>query len=201
MPNKYKHLFRIFAILAITEAIILFTLCSRNTDTQVIEHHTSDTIKGDSIPYEVIREKPVPMYIDTGQDYYWYYPVDTLAILKDYFAKVVYLDTLKDDSSAFIAILDCVSQNRLQSRKLYFANRKITTIHNTTYTEQPDERIQLYAGAMLATMPDKINTGPVILMTTPKGMAYSYAYGINAKSHTFTFTYRLKLFNRKIPPD
>lgn len=178
---------------------MLLNLCSRKPDTQIIESHTSDTIPGDSITYEVHILKPVPKYIDTGSRHY--FDVDSLAILKAYFAKVIYLDTLLDDSSAFIAILDTIYNNRLQNRKLYFANRRATVINNTTYAQPQNEKMQLYVGAMLATMPDKINIGPVILITTPRGMAYSYEYGINSRSHTLTFACRLRLYPRKVPPD
>ena len=199
MPDKYKYLWRIFAILFLAETIILATLCSRAPEREIIDHYYSDTIHGDSVPYEVAVNVPVPVYIDTGKDVFWT-PVDTAEILREYFARVIYLDTLKDDSSAFIAILDTVTHNRLLSRRLFYANRKPTVVNNY-YTTQSQERYALHAGAMVAMMPDRITTGPVIMLTTPKGLSYSYAIGVNSKTHVFTFTYKLRLLKRKVPPD
>ncbi|KAF0195634.1 MAG: hypothetical protein FD166_2807 [Bacteroidetes bacterium] len=160
---------------------------------------TINTIPGDSVPYLVEIDKPVPKFIDTGS--WHYFDVDTMAILKDYFARVVYLDTLKDDSSAFIAVMDTVFQNRLQGRSLYFANRKPTSIiHNTTVLPEVDDRLKLYAGAMVAMAPrDRYDFGPAVILMTPRGNGYSYAFGVNEKSHTITLVWKVKL-KRKRPP-
>jgi len=188
----------IFIVLMLIAAVMLYTCRSCNRPPEVVETTTIDTIQGDSIPYLVEVDKPVPHYIDTGG--WYYYPIDTLAILKDYLSKVIYIDTLMDDSSAFIALVDTVYKNRIQGRLLYFANRKPTTIiHNTTTTTAPRARSPaLYAGAMAAVMPDKVSIGPAVLLTLPKGYAYSYAYGINTKTHIFTFVYKVQL-KRKVP--
>ena len=187
----YKKIFYIAAIFAIIEMVLLFTLCSH--EPEINETIIHDTIPGDSIPYELITEKPVPVYIDTGSSQFWYLPVDTAAILKDYFAKAIYMDTLMNDTSAFIAIMDTVYMNRLQSRKLYFANRRPTLINTTIYTQsKQDDKLKVYAGAMVALMPDRTLGGPAVIIATNNG-AGSYAYGINTKTHVVTFVYRLRL--------
>jgi hypothetical protein len=166
---------------------------------QVQTSYRVDTIPGDIIPsvIELSRPDPYFIFVDTGQQMF----VDTASILRNYFARVVYLDTLKDDSSAFIAILDTVTQNRLLGRKLYFANRKPTSIiHNITVQPADPDRLKLYAGAMLSFTPEaKSDIGPVIMMMTPRGAGYSYAYGVNDKSHTLTVVWKIKL-RRKVPP-
>jgi hypothetical protein len=71
---------------------------------------TSDTIPGDSIPYPVEVEVPVPVYIDTNTTIPTI--VDTNAILRDYFARVNYCDTITDDTSFLAIIQDTVTRNR-----------------------------------------------------------------------------------------
>jgi len=43
--------------------------------------------------------------------------VDTLEILKDYFEKYVYLDTIPIDTLGYVTIIDTLSQNRILYRK------------------------------------------------------------------------------------
>ena len=178
-------------------SVLLLNTCKR--EPVYVTVTTRDTIPGDSVPYAVTVDRPIPQYIDTGG---WrYYDIDTLAILRDYLSKVAYNDTLKDDSSAFIAIVDTLSRNRIQSRTLYYANRRPTIINNTTITQTIPETMRLYAGAMYSAIPGKpAEVGPVVLLTTPKGYGYSYAYGVNQKTHTFSFVLRVRL-KRKVPPD
>lgn len=91
-----------------------------------------DTIPGDSIPvpYPVlVPSKPilieVPVTLPTI--------VDTMAILKDYFAKVSGRDTLANDTSVLVIIDWLVSQNRIQEITPYIANRRpIAIITETT---------------------------------------------------------------------
>ena len=98
-------------------------------------------IKGDSIPYKVYENKPVPykvVYRDTvtaydttildGDTVYVQVPVDTALILRDYFATVIYADTVKNDSSALIVINETLTKNRIASRQVWFQNRRATRI-------------------------------------------------------------------------
>jgi hypothetical protein len=194
MKRTIPHYVIIIILIGI---IFLQRECHRCPEVQT--SYRVDTIPGDIIPsiIELSRPEPYFIFVDTGQQMF----VDTASILRDYFARVVYLDTLKDDSSAFIAIRDTVTENRLRGRQLYFANRKPTAIiHTTTVQPSETERMKLYAGAMLALTPeDKSDIGPVIMMMTPKGAGYSYAYGVNEKSHTLTVVWKIKL-RRKVPP-
>lgn len=194
MKRTIPHYVIIIILIGI---IFLQRECHRCPEVQT--SYKVDTIPGDIIPsvIELSRPDPYFIFVDTGRQVF----VDTAAILRDYFARVVYLDTLKDDSSAFIAILDTVTQNRLQGRKLYYANRKPTSIiHSTAIQPTDPERLKLYAGAMLAIAPgERTEIGPSIFMTTPKGYGYSYAYGFNEKTHTLSIVWRISLRNKKPP--
>lgn len=189
MKKTIPHYVIIIILIGI---IFLQRECHRCPEVQTIT--TIDTIPGDSIPYAVEVPKPIPYWIDTGSWHYQTQQIDTMAILRDYFARVYYLDTLKNDSSAFIALIDTVHMNRLQGRQLTFLNRRPISIIHTTAIQQPEDRVKLYAGAMLALTPEnRSDIGPVLMMMTPKGAGYSYAYGINEKTHTFTFLWKINL--------
>lgn len=165
---------------------------------EVTASYRVDTVPGDVVPsvIELSRPDPYFIFVDTGRRMF----VDTAAILRDYFARVVYLDTLKDDSTAFIAILDTVTQNRLMGRHLLYANRKPTSIiHTTTIQPADPERLKLYAGAMFALTPERSDLGPALIMMTPRGAGYSYAYGINEKTHTLSIVWRISLRSKKPP--
>ncbi len=112
-------------------------------------------IPGDSIPYTVYNNVPVPYEIsyrdsipvhDTvwldGDTTYIIEPVDTMVILRDYFAKVYYKDTVKNDSSALIVLNETVSKNRIAHREVIFQNRRATAI-----IEERKKAIVLGAGA------------------------------------------------------
>jgi hypothetical protein len=98
-------------------------------------------IPADSIPYLVYKGMPMPYavyYPDTvpkydtvwnpGDTQYVLIPIDTNAILKDYYAKVKYIDTVKNDSSALIVLNELVFKNRIFSREVVFQNRVSTAI-------------------------------------------------------------------------
>jgi len=194
MKRTIPHYVIIIMLIGI---IFLQRECHRCPKVQTIT--TTDTIPGDSVPYAVEVPKPIPYWIDTGSWHYQTQQIDTMAILRDYFARVYYLDTIMDDSSAFIAILDTITQNRIHGRKLYFANRKPTSIINTTTVLPSNEKSKLYVGGMVAMNPgDKFDIGPSMMLITPRG-GYSYAYGVNEKSHTLTLVWKIKL-QRKRPP-
>jgi hypothetical protein len=107
-----------------------------------------DTVPGDSVPYDVRVEVPMPYLVrhtDTLLQL-----VDTSAILAAYFARCYYADTLKNDTSAFIALAETVTQNRIVERSLMFQNRRPTAITTTTVlppTLAP--KLQLYGGAIV----------------------------------------------------
>ena len=49
-------------------------------------------------------------------------------ILRDYYAKVKYIDTVKNDSSALIVLNETVFKNRISDRSVIFQNRRKTAI-------------------------------------------------------------------------
>jgi hypothetical protein len=105
-----------------------------------------DTIKGDSVPYAVPVPVPIARYVALPPDTI-FIGADTAAILADYFATRQYADTLMNDTSAFIALSEAVSQNRIAERTLTFQNRRPTYI-TTTVVQPAQPKLQLHAGAI-----------------------------------------------------
>lgn len=73
-------------------------------------------------------------------------PVDTLSILKDYFAKLEYTDTIKLDSIGYVAITDLISKNKIQSRDVNYSYRLPIVTKEVTITKQQPLKSQVYFG-------------------------------------------------------
>jgi len=84
------------------------------------------TKKGEDIYHETIVEKEVIVPVN----------VDTTAILKDYYSKVLYKDVLVlPDSLGTVAVTDTISQNKILGRT-FNANVKQRTIKETTIVKE-----------------------------------------------------------------
>jgi hypothetical protein len=82
------------------------------------------TKKGEDIYHETIKEVTIPAV------------VDTLALLKDYYSKVLYKDTLHlPDSLGTIAMIDTITQNKILGRT-FNASVKQRTIKETTIVKE-----------------------------------------------------------------
>lgn len=89
----------------------------------------TDTIPGDSVPIYYIVDRPVPYEVlvpDTIPS-----EIDTFLIIKDYLSRVAYNDTLKDDTSALVVVIDTLQGNRIKDRGFVFQNRRPTTTNTT----------------------------------------------------------------------
>lgn len=128
MESKYKQFIPLFiALLAVglvqyrhvttpEKAITVY-----DTTLKVIRDTVNPPQKVIPVPYKVIKDT---FWVDTV-----WIPADTAAILADYFAKRVYADTLLNDSTALIAVLDTIQFNRkVGQRELRYINRVPRTI-------------------------------------------------------------------------
>lgn len=101
----------------------------------------TDTIYVHSVSYDtIIQERPVevlkyvPKEVQTTVYQPVKIPVDTAAIIRDYFSVRYYDDILKDDSTGYVRLKEKVYQSKILDRELYFEARctdKIIT--NTIY--------------------------------------------------------------------
>ena len=163
-------------VLVLIVVILLQTKCGGNIEPEVITttkiETKYDTIKVDSLVYvpkwrtkvEVIRNE-IPA------------EVDTLSILKDYYAKYIYIDTLDLDTFGSIIVKDTVTENKIKSRQFY-SNIIVptTTITNTAYKNKR----KLYAGVNLSANREVINQiGVGLILKGKNDKLYGIGLGMN----------------------
>ena len=104
-------------------------------------------------------------------------PIDTISILKDYYAKYFYTDTIKIDTLGTIVINDTVTRNLISMRDVQ-SNIFIptTTITNTIYLKKRE----LFGGVSVSSSPTAIqNLNGELLFINKKRQAYGIGAGIN----------------------
>ena len=163
-------------LLALIVIILLQTQCGEKGQPEVVSttkvETKYDTIKVDSLVYvpkwrtkvEVIRNE-IPT------------EVDTLSILKDYYAKYIYIDTLDLDTFGSIIVKDTVTENKIKSRQFY-SNIIVptTTITNTAYKNKR----KLYAGVNLSANREVINQiGVGLILKGKNDKLYGIGLGMN----------------------
>ena len=131
------------------------------------------TKKGEDIYHEVIVEKEViiPTIIDTA------------ALLKDYYSKVLYKDVLVlPDSLGTVAVTDTISQNRILGRT-FNANVTQRTIKETTIVKEP-ARNQVYYGLNAGfNKEDYVSAiGAGMILKTKKDKIYQLGIGVNNRT-------------------
>jgi hypothetical protein len=128
------------------------------------------TKKGDDIYHETIVEKEV--IIPTI--------VDTAALLKDYYSKVLYKDVLVlPDSLGTVAVTDTISQNKILGRT-FNANVKQRTIKETMIVKEP-ARNQVYYGLNGGFNKEDVvsSIGAGLMLKTKKDKIYQFTLGVN----------------------
>ncbi len=130
------------------------------------------TKKGDDIYHETIVEKEVQVQVPAI--------VDTQALLKDYYSKVLYKDVLVlPDSLGTVAVTDTISQNKILGRT-FDAKVKERTIKETLIVKEP-ARNQVYyglnGGFNKADVVSSVGAG--IMLKTKKDKIYQFTLGVN----------------------
>ena len=128
------------------------------------------TKKGDDIYHEVIVEKEVQIPA----------VVDTAALLKDYYSKVLYKDVLVlPDSLGTVAVTDTISQNKILGRT-FDAKVKERTIKETLIVKEPARNRVYYGlngGFNKADVVSSVGAG--IMLKTKKDKIYQFTLGVN----------------------
>lgn len=144
------------------------------TDT-VVEYNT---VYVDSISYVPKWKIKKITEIDT-----FISPVDTIAILKDYYAKYFYSDTLKIDELGYAVIRDTISRNSILSRSIktdFVIPTKIIT--NTTYINKNE----FYVGGNLGISKGTFNSiGGGLLYRTKNKHIYGLGVGFTDNGTEF----------------
>lgn len=197
-----KNTLTIVIILFLLSIIVLKELFNPS-----FHYSKADTIRiikiipGDSIPYavEIKTKVPVPVYRDTGSTHWRNLPIDTMAILEDYFAKYFYNDTLMDDSSAYIQLMAHTWQNRLYYDSLLFQNRRVKAINTTIINPVPQEKLKVYIGGGTGIGSTRLSFTGDLLFIPPKGYALSGGYDFLNREVMVKAYIPVRLFRRRDP--
>jgi len=197
MKNK---IFAFILLLLLFIAYIIYTSFNGNTTTDVrkienidgtkyeIIKHTTDTIyitkthnsyiPGDSIYVETVIEKEIPIYT--------YMNVDTAEILKDYYSKYIYKDTLRlEGDMGYVSVIDTLSTNKIIGRNWKYDIRDKFLIETKIVKELPKN--ELYVGGMVSFNTSdfihNISTG--LLYKNKKNRIYQLNIGVTQLSKTY----------------
>jgi len=174
-----KALFKnIQTLLIVVLAVLLFLQRSCSSTPPVEPEVITEVVtRWDTL--KVATKEYVPKYIrktvveiDTFQ-----VPIDTISILKNYYAKYFYTDTIKVDSLGFIVINDTVTRNLISKRDVQ-SNIFIptTTINNTIYLYKRE----FYGGVSVGTTNQAVqNINGELLYINKKRNAYGFGIGLN----------------------
>lgn len=126
------------------------------------------------------NETEIPVYVPklvSGETVEILVPadVDTLAILKRYFAKNVYKDTILLDSVGSVSIKDTISENMIFSREVSY-QYDIPTFNNTIIVKDKP-KTSFYLGGGALTSPHVFSLYSSVLMKSKKNNLYSIKLG------------------------
>jgi hypothetical protein len=145
---------------------------------EVIKHEI-DTV--DIVKTKVVTKKGEDIYHETIVEKEVIIPavIDTMALLKDYYSKVLYKDVLVlPDSLGTVAVTDTISQNKILGRT-FNANVKQRTIKETTIVKElPKTKVfyGLEGGFNKADFVSSVGAG--VLVNTKKDKIYQLGLGV-----------------------
>ena len=175
MKDYFKN---IQTLLIVVLAVLLFLQrsCSSTPPvepkviTEVVTHW--DTVKVETTKYVPKIVEKVVVDIDTFST-----PIDTVTVLKDYYAKYFYTDTIQIDTLGSIVINDTITRNLISMRDVQ-SNIFIptTTITNTVYLYKRE----FYGGVSVGATNQAVqNINGELLYVNKKRDAYGFGIGLN----------------------
>jgi hypothetical protein len=145
---------------------------------EVIKHDI-DTI--DIVKTKVVTKKGEDIYHETIVEKEVIIPavIDTMALLKDYYSKVLYKDTLVlPDSLGIVALNDTISQNKILGRTFNASVKQRTIKETTIVKELPKTKLfyGLEGGFNKADFVSSVGAG--VLINTKKDKIYQLGLGV-----------------------
>ena len=175
MRNYFKN---IQTLLVVVLAVLLFLQrgCSSTppVDPEVITEIVTkwDTVKVEKTEYVPKIVEKVVVNIDTFSA-----PIDTTAVLKDYYAKYFYTDTIQLDTLGSIIVNDTITRNLISFRDVQSdIFIPTTTITNTVYLYKREFFGGLSVGATNQAVQ---NINAELLYVNKKRQAYGFGVGLN----------------------
>jgi hypothetical protein len=186
MNNSWTEILKSFfsnlqtiLIVGLVVIILLMRQCDGKKPVIKTIVETKETVKWDTIKIPEITYVPkwktkIVKVTDTIPK-----DIDTMEILKDYYAKYFYTDTLDIDSIGNIVINDTITQNKIFARKPK-VNIQIPTITKEIVITKVISEREFYYGVGLQGSTDQLNyLGGEFLYRTKKKNAYGVSLGIN----------------------
>jgi len=145
---------------------------------EVIKHDI-DTI--DIVKTKVVTKKGEDIYHETIVEKQVVIPavIDTMALLKDYYSKVLYKDTLVlPDSLGIVALNDTITQNKILGRTFNASVKQRTIKETTIVKELPKTKLfyGLEGGFNKADFVSSVGAG--VLINTKKDKIYQLGLGV-----------------------
>jgi hypothetical protein len=169
--------------------LIIVILCLRSCKID-----NGPIVKIDGKKYQVIKHKVDTVYVRTTQTVYKKGDViyrekpiyvqlppriDTVEVIRDYYSKVIYKDTLKlKDSLGYITLTDTIFQNNISGREWVSHVNKITIKDVTIVKELPKNQIYLGGLLNLNNKTGFTSVGPSVLFKTKKDRVFSVGAGL-----------------------
>jgi hypothetical protein len=149
---------------------------------EVIKHDI-DTI--DIVKTKVVTKKGEDIYHETIVEKEVIIPavIDTMALLKDYYSKVLYKDTLiLPDSLGTVSILDTISQNKILGRTFNASVKQRTIKETMIVKELPKTKVfyGLEGGFNKADFVSSVGMG--VLINTKKDKILQLGLGVNNRT-------------------
>lgn len=192
MKLEAKLDFKTILIIGLVIFILLMRMCDGEKEVS-----KGDIVKVNGKKYEVVDNKRDTTYITRDSIIYKegkkikvevkvpiYIPavVDTQSILKDYFSKRFYIDTIDLGQKSFVIIKDTISENKILAR-VYESSITERVINDTLFLKELPKR-QVFVGPQLGfDKKDIINYGGLnILYKDKKDKIFGLGIGINSNS-------------------
>jgi len=105
-------------------------------------------------------------------------PIDTMSILRDYYSKNYFRDTIKLDTLGIVIIHDTISENNIYSR---IVNSRVSIPTKTTTITNYLNRRELYWGIGISGYKEIENISGSVLYRSKKGNAYSIGIGLDSE--------------------
>jgi len=167
-----KFKFEYIIIIVLVVALLLQRACNKNnvvTETTIKTEIKWDTINKTTPVYVPKWKTRTEIDIDT-----FTVPIDTIAILKDYYAIYAYSDTISTDSVT-IVMNDSITKNKILSR---IVDYKIIYPTITITKETVINKSQLYYGLGIKAGAN-ISIGPELLYKTKTNQAFGLGLEVN----------------------
>ena len=182
-------------IVVLLVIIFLQRECTHKTPcTKETEIHF-DTIH-DTVPYPVVHYLPKIIYKDTGSVKWKSQPLDTPAILRAFFERHFYKDTLLNDTNALIIVSDTISQNKIIYRSPFFRIYPHIVRQIITIKQKAPNRRKLFLGLGAGSNINRFGLSANMLYITKKEQAYYFSYDVLNKSFYMGMYWKIKFRDR-----